>query len=170
MYSFVRMGGYCQQIAFAVCSFLRYQRAFFLVLDSPDDAPPSTMSGETVSPGPSSILTRLLRFPHGTEVSGGEAICYEGWPVTSHIHQIAYVQIMQDTDDLTAELEGIEIDQSNIVWDTDREDFFGNFETENLNTVSEHRGGREITVPVNQDEQFMHWLRPAAHPGVLPPL
>lgn len=77
------------------------------------------------------------------------------------------MQIMQDNDTLPARLEEVEIDDSKLVWDSDRNNFFSNYTTENLNTITALRGGREITLPVNEDEHFMHWLRPAAHPSVL---
>lgn len=78
---------------------------------------------------------------------------------------------MRDNDtSATAQLEEVEIDDSKLVWDSDRNNFFGNYETEHLNTLPEYRGGRETTLPVNQDEHFMHWMRPAAHPGTCPPL
>lgn len=72
---------------------------------------------------------------------------------------------MQDNDTTPAQLEDIEIDDKKLVWESDRNNFFGSYVPENLNTLAALRGGREISVAVNEDEHFMHWLRPAAHPG-----
>jgi hypothetical protein len=72
---------------------------------------------------------------------------------------------MQDST-LPARLEAIEIDDNKLVWDSDRNNFFTDYKPINLNTLAELRGGREVTLPVNEDEHFMHWLRPAAHPSV----
>jgi hypothetical protein len=75
------------------------------------------------------------------------------------------MQVMQDNDTLPARLEEVEIDSERLVWDTDRDNFFGSYIPENLNTLSALRGGKNITLPVNEDEHFMHWMRPAAHPS-----
>jgi LEM3 (ligand-effect modulator 3) family / CDC50 family len=59
----------------------------------------------------------------------------------------------------------MKLDQSRLVWASDRDTFFGNYAPENHNTIPEFRGGRELTRNISKDELFMGWMRPAAHPS-----
>lgn len=63
--------------------------------------------------------------------------------------------------------EPIELDDSDLVWSSDRGFFYANYETTNLNTIPRLRGGRTVSVPVDQDEQFMAWMRPYSGPSAL---
>lgn len=57
------------------------------------------------------------------------------------------------------------LDQTDLVWASDRDTFFGNYAPINHNTIPEYRGGRELVKNISQDELFMGWMRPAAHPS-----
>lgn len=87
-------------------------------------------------------------------------------------HFCLVLQVMKGGPDEPALLEDVVINDEQLVWDSDREDFFSDKPPENLNVLTDFRGGRMLDdqVAINQDEHFMHWMRPAAHPGVLPPL
>ena len=67
-----------------------------------------------------------------------------------------------------ASFDAIDIDNSRLVWDSDRDTFFGNYEASNLNTLPEFRGGAALRQNVSQSESFMEWERPAAHPSARP--
>ena len=60
------------------------------------------------------------------------------------------------------------LDDTDLVWSSDRDTFFGNFAAVNHNTIPALRGGMALTLNVSMDEHFMAWMRPAAHPGVPP--
>jgi hypothetical protein len=57
------------------------------------------------------------------------------------------------------------LDDSDLVWDTDRGFLFANYPPENVNTVPAKAGGRELVLNVDQDEHFMAWMRPFSKPG-----
>ena len=57
------------------------------------------------------------------------------------------------------------VDDSELVWDSDRDTLFGNYAAENFNTVESLRGGQALAVNISRDEHFMRWMRPSAHPS-----
>eukprot|EP00892_Ulva_mutabilis_P006042 jgi/Ulvmu1/380/UM001_0387.1 len=69
-------------------------------------------------------------------------------------------------EDQTALIESIVVDSDRLAWSTDRQDLFGNYEPVNHNSIPAFRGGKEMLLNVSQDEQFMVWMRPAAHADV----
>ena len=58
------------------------------------------------------------------------------------------------------------VDDSELVWASDRETFFGDYVAENLNTVPGLEGGGALDSKVSQSEHFMEWMKLAAQPGV----
>jgi hypothetical protein len=80
---------------------------------------------------------------------------------------MSVLQIMRGDPPGPALLESVDIDDAQLVWDSDREDFFSDEPPVRLNILPDLRGGRMLdpNVPINQDEHFMHWMRPAAHPS-----
>jgi hypothetical protein len=62
---------------------------------------------------------------------------------------------------------GIEVDSSNLVWNSDRESFYADYQPVNHNTVPPIRGGQQLIKNISRDEHFMAWMRPSAHPSVL---
>ena len=63
--------------------------------------------------------------------------------------------------------EEVAVDDSDLVWETDRT-FFGNYASVNHNEIPALQGGAHLTLNVTQDEHFMEWMRPAAHPSARP--
>jgi hypothetical protein len=59
----------------------------------------------------------------------------------------------------------IVLDDSKLVWKTDRDTFFSNYSASNHNTIPSLRGGKQLTLGISQDEHFMAWMRPSAHPS-----
>lgn len=52
---------------------------------------------------------------------------------------------------------------SNIAWKSDAEHLYGNVTSINYNTNPIYRGGNTSTLPLNENQQWMVWQRPAAH-------
>jgi hypothetical protein len=57
----------------------------------------------------------------------------------------------------------VTIDDSNIAWTSDKTHLYGNISAVNYNLIPEYRGGSTSLVPLNEDEHWMVWQRPAAH-------
>jgi hypothetical protein len=55
----------------------------------------------------------------------------------------------------------VSINESNIAWRSDAEHLYGNVTSVNYNQIEAYRGGNTSTVPLNQDEHWMIWQRPA---------
>lgn len=55
----------------------------------------------------------------------------------------------------------VSIDESDIAWASDREHLYGNVTAVNFNQIEAYRGGNTSTLPLNQDEHWMIWQRPA---------
>ena len=53
------------------------------------------------------------------------------------------------------------IDDSGIAWASDREHLYGNVTAVNFNQIEAYRGGNSSTLPLNEDEHWMIWQRPA---------
>eukprot|EP00892_Ulva_mutabilis_P006053 jgi/Ulvmu1/381/UM001_0388.1 len=62
--------------------------------------------------------------------------------------------------------EAIQVDSTDLAWDSDRETFFGDVDPANHNTEPALRGGRAMELQLNRDELFMTWMRVSAHPNV----
>ena len=60
----------------------------------------------------------------------------------------------------------VAIDESSIAWKNDAKRLFGSIPPFNFNDDPASRGGGTITGPLNQDQHFMVWMRPAARPTV----
>lgn len=58
----------------------------------------------------------------------------------------------------------LSIDENNIAWTSDVNDLFAEYDAVNFNTVPRYRGGGNLTVPVNQDQHFLVWMRVSARP------
>lgn len=63
-------------------------------------------------------------------------------------------------------VEPLAVDSSKLVWESDRDTFFGNYAAVNHNTIPEMRGGQQLTQNVSRDEHFMKWMKLSAHPDV----
>ncbi|KAL6781100.1 hypothetical protein ACKKBG_A09825 [Auxenochlorella protothecoides x Auxenochlorella symbiontica] len=76
--------------------------------------------------------------------------------------------LFNDTFELSARRRGgaaareLPINSSDIAWASDREHLYGPVNAENFNTVPALRGGRGVFAPLNQDQHWMVWQRPAA--------
>ena len=55
--------------------------------------------------------------------------------------------------------------ESDLAWSYDRDHLYGDEMAVNYNIYPDKRGGNTTTVPVNQNEHLMVWLRPAAQPS-----
>ncbi len=55
--------------------------------------------------------------------------------------------------------------ESGIAWGYDKTHLFGAYMPTNFNSVPAYRGGNTSTVPVNQNEHLMVWMKPAAKPS-----
>lgn len=56
------------------------------------------------------------------------------------------------------------IEQDDIAWTSDVNDLFAEYDSQNFNTIPQYRGGGNLTVPVNQDQHFLVWMRVSARP------
>lgn len=61
--------------------------------------------------------------------------------------------------------ETLQLDDSDLVWDSDRGFFYASYDPANLNTIEALRGGRTVKGPVDEDEHFMAWMRPYSGPS-----
>lgn len=57
----------------------------------------------------------------------------------------------------------LSIDSSDIAWRSDAENLYGNFPSVNFNQMPQYRGGNTTQYPLNEDQHWMVWQRPAAH-------
>lgn len=57
----------------------------------------------------------------------------------------------------------LSIDDSSIAWGSDAEHLYGNVTAVNYNNQSQYRGGNTTQYPLNQDQHWMVWQRPAGH-------
>lgn len=64
----------------------------------------------------------------------------------------------------TNERAQIAVDENNIAWTSDINDLFADYDAVNFNTVPKYRGGGNLTVPVNQNQHFLVWMRVSARP------
>jgi hypothetical protein len=55
----------------------------------------------------------------------------------------------------------VSIDERGIAWRSDAEHLYGNVTAVNFNQIDAYRGGNTSTVPLNEDEHWMIWQRPA---------
>jgi len=55
--------------------------------------------------------------------------------------------------------------ETGIAWKYDKEHLYGNYLPTNFNSDPGYRGGNTSTLPVNQNEHLMVWLKPAAKPS-----
>jgi hypothetical protein len=67
-------------------------------------------------------------------------------------------------------VEPLDLDESDLVWASDRDTLFGNYAAENHNTEPALRGGKELTTNISRDEHFMAWMRLSAHPSAYLPV
>ena len=74
--------------------------------------------------------------------------------------QIAHSNF-NDTFILSSDISALSIDESGIAWASDREHLYGNVTAVNYNLIDAYRGGNTSTLPLNQDEHWMIWQRPA---------
>lgn len=51
------------------------------------------------------------------------------------------------------------VNDNDIAWPQDVKRLIGDYDTVNFNTEPRYRGGGEVTVPLNQDQHFLVWLR-----------
>jgi hypothetical protein len=73
--------------------------------------------------------------------------------------QIAH-SFFNDTYALSLDGQRLAIDDTNIAWSADRDHLYGDVMPINYNTDPALRGGNTTTVPLNQNEHWMVWLRP----------
>ena len=57
----------------------------------------------------------------------------------------------------------LSIDSTSIAWKSDAEHLYGNITSVNFNQQPEYRGGNTTAFPLNQDQHWMVWQRPAGH-------
>jgi len=62
-------------------------------------------------------------------------------------------------------VEPLFVNSSQLVWASDRDTLFGNYEPHNLNTIERFRGGGALKSNVSSDEHFMAWMKFSARPG-----
>ena len=55
--------------------------------------------------------------------------------------------------------------ETGIAWAYDKEHLYGNYLPTNFNSDPKYRGGNTSTLPINQNEHLMVWLKPAAKPS-----
>lgn len=72
------------------------------------------------------------------------------------------------SESLGAPAVALPLDSSRLVWDTDRSGLFGDVPPQNHNTVPALRGGAALTKNINQDENFMAWMKTPVGPGAVP--
>ncbi|KAK9902257.1 hypothetical protein WJX75_009793 [Coccomyxa subellipsoidea] len=58
----------------------------------------------------------------------------------------------------------LELDQTNIAWQYDRNHLYGDYAPYNFNNIPDKRGGNTSDVDMNENQHLMVWLRPAAQP------
>jgi hypothetical protein len=54
------------------------------------------------------------------------------------------------------------LQDSNIAWSADRRYLYGAVDAINYNEIPDYRGGNGSDVPLNQNQHWMVWMRPAA--------
>lgn len=57
----------------------------------------------------------------------------------------------------------LSIDDSSIAWTSDADHLYGNVTAVNYNNVPQYRGGNTTRYPLNEDQHWMVWQRPAGH-------
>ena len=57
----------------------------------------------------------------------------------------------------------LSIDDSSIAWASDAEHLYGNVTSVNYNEQVQYRGGNTTRYPLNEDQHWMVWQRPAGH-------
>ncbi|KAK9822809.1 hypothetical protein WJX81_001548 [Elliptochloris bilobata] len=59
----------------------------------------------------------------------------------------------------------LNLSESGIAWGYDKTHLYGAYRPTNFNSDPAYRGGNMSTVPVNQNEHLMVWMKPAAKPS-----
>lgn len=114
---------------------------------------------------------------HDGDVFPGNSACepyvYEGYSMNESLPEQGAIlpcgQIshsnFNDSFVLSSDQPGLDlsIDESSIAWASDAEHLYGNVTAVNYNNQTQYRGGNTTRYPLNQDQHWMVWQRPAAH-------
>ncbi|GAB4818473.1 hypothetical protein N2152v2_005519 [Parachlorella kessleri] len=60
----------------------------------------------------------------------------------------------------------LELDESNLAWPSDQEHLYGDVTAFNYNTDPNLRGGNTTTLPLDQSQHWMVWMKPGGGPAV----